>query len=211
MGGVLTAFIIFVLCPSVILGYNLLSRYLKYRETLMMLEHGITPPQPQLPPMQMLQGAPMYPMPQMPAPPPPPVVVYNNQNGAGRGMMVWGLVLAGIGLGLTFALWPIGFIANSASGGSVNFPLGLGPWMLAGFVPLFVGLALILGYVMMRPLPVSGPNPPTPFPTGEGGDIGAYSRAPFGHIPSMPTDAGAIQPEAPDSPPVSGRAGDGPN
>src|SRR5947209_19200482 len=109
MEGVLTAFTIFVLCPGVILGYNLVSRYLKYRETMAMLEHGITPPQPQqpLPPQMQMQGAPMYPMPQMPAPPPPsaiytPPVIYNQQSGAGRGMMIWGLVLSGIGLGLTF-------------------------------------------------------------------------------------------------------------
>ncbi len=142
MTGVLTVFIIFVLFPVVILGFILLSRYLKYRETLTMLQHGITPP----PPPVALHGRPM------PRPPVvvPPVVVQQG-NGGSRGTLIWGLVLSAIGLALTLALLPIGFIANSASGNSVNFPLGLGPWMLVGFVPLFIGLALILGYVIMRP------------------------------------------------------------
>lgn len=151
MEGVLTAFIIFVLFPGVILSFILLSRYLKYRETLTMIQHGITPPPPMMPPMNM-------PPPPMPR---PPVVVQQGNGGAGRGTLIWGLVLTGIGFALTLALWPIGFIANSASGNSINFPLGLGPWMLAGFVPLFVGLALILGYVITRPERGSGRNSPS--------------------------------------------------
>ena len=35
-------------------------------------------------------------------------------------------------------LYPIGFSAGD------NYPLHLGPWMLGGFVPLFLGLGLIL-------------------------------------------------------------------
>ncbi len=164
MTGVLVAFIIFVLFPGVILGFILLSRYLKYRETLTMIQHGITPPLPPPPPMR----------PAPPMMPRPPVVVPQRNEGAGRGTLIWGLVLSAIGLALTLALWPIGFIANSASGNSVNFPLGLGPWMLAGFVPLFVGLALILGYVVTRPERGNVPNPPAPFPYREGGAVGAY-------------------------------------
>lgn len=151
MTGVLTAFIIFVLFPGIILGFILLSRYLKYRETLTMIQHGITPP----PPPMMKPPPPMMPR--------PPVMVQQVNGGAGRGTLIWGLVLSAIGLALTLALWPIGFIANSASGNSVTFPLGLGPWMLAGFVPLFVGVALILGYVVTRP--ERSPNPP-PSPQG---------------------------------------------
>ncbi len=161
MAGVLTAFIIFVLFPGIIFGFILLSRYLKYRETLTMIQHGITPPQP-IPPRM------MSPPPMMPR---PPVGVPQGNGGAGRGTLIWGLVLTGIGIALTLALWPIGFIANSASGNSINFPLGLGPWMLAGFVPLFVGLALTLSYVITRP--ERSPNPPAPFLTGEGGAVGA--------------------------------------
>lgn len=162
MAGVLTVFVIFVLFPGVILGFILLSRYLRYRETLTMIQHGITPP---LPPRPMMMPAP----PMMPR---PPVVVQQGNGGTGRGTLIWGLVLSAIGLALTIALWPIGFIANSASGNSVTFPLGLGPWMLAGFVPLFVGLALILGYVITRP--ERGPTPAA-FPRGEWGAVGAVT------------------------------------
>jgi hypothetical protein len=185
MTGVLTAFIIFVLFPGIILGFILLSRYLKYRETLTMIEHGITPPPPPPPMMPSMPTMPM--MPQRP----PVVVVNRGQGGAGRGTLIWGLVLTGVGLALTLALWPIGFIANSASGNTVNFPLGLGPWMLAGFIPLFIGLALTLAYVIMRP--ERDPNPPAPFPPREGRDIEAYPAprapgTPSGESPFMPTE-----------------------
>lgn len=195
MTGVLVAFIIFVLFPGVILGFILLSRYLKYRETLTMIQHGITPPLPLPPPMR----------PAPPMMPRPPVVVPQRNEGAGRGTLIWGLVLSAIGLALTLALWPIGFIANSASGNSVNFPLGLGPWMLAGFVPLFVGLALILGYVVTRPERGNMLNPPPVhaaqmapapgFPTREGGAIGAYP-APW----TPPASVGNGMPVAPTEP-----------
>ena len=182
MNGVLTAFIIFVLFPGVILGFILASRYLKYRETLTMIEHGINPP----PPRPVM----MSPMPAMPQR--PPVVANRGQGGAGRGTLIWGLVLTGVGLALTLALWPIGFIANSASGNTVNFPLGLGPWMLAGFVPLFVGLALTLAYVIMRP--ERSPNPPAPGPSGEWEAIGSYA-APM--TPSLPSNESPFMPTEP--------------
>ncbi|MDQ2788066.1 MAG: hypothetical protein M3Y58_24060 [Chloroflexota bacterium] len=191
MTGVLTAFIIFVLFPGVILGFILLSRYLKYRETLTMIQHGITPPPPMM------------------APPPlprPPVVMQQRNGGGGRATLIWGLVLTGIGIALTLALWPIGFIANSASGNSINFPLGLGPWMLAGFVPLFVGLALILGYVITRPERESVPNaPPAPWASGflggDGGAPGAYGSTPYGnHSPPVPVET-VVHEEAPEPAP----------
>jgi hypothetical protein len=182
MTNVLVTFIIFVLFPGLILGFILVSRYLRYKETQTMIEHGITPPpqqpiiampppQQQAPPMQQtppMQQAPYVapmpppmsgmparpamqpPPPQMrpPMPPPPPPMPPRPS----RAQLTWGFVLTGVGLGLTFALWPIGLIANSAAGESgVHFPLGLGPWMLAGFIPLFVGLALILAHVISQP------------------------------------------------------------
>jgi len=196
MTGVLTAFIIFVLFPGVILGFILLSRYLKYRETLTMIQHGITPPQQPVmaPPMMM---------------PRPPVAVQQRNGGGGRATLIWGLVLTGIGIALTLALWPIGFIANSASGNSINFPLGLGPWMLAGFVPLFVGLALILGYVITRPERGSDLNPPpaqwaSGFPMGGGGVTGAYGHTPYGNgSPPVPVET-IVHEEASEPAPPTG-------
>ena len=204
MNEVLGIFIIFVLFPGVILGFILVSRYLKYRETLTMIEHGITPPPP--PASHVM----MPPMPQMYAMPPMPPRPVQQQGGPGRGTLIWGLVLSGVGLALTLALWPIGFIANSASGNTVNFPLGLGPWMLAGFVPLFVGLALILGFVIMRP--ERNPNPPAPFPPREGGDVGTYPAHTAQRVPApsmhsvqdsaVPTEA-IVQQEIPEALPPS--------
>ncbi|MBI5838489.1 MAG: hypothetical protein HZB19_00170 [Chloroflexi bacterium] len=56
----------------------------------------------------------------------------------GKGLLRWGIVITAIGTALSLGLYPLGF--DSAQ----NYPLHLGPWMLGGFVPLFLGLGLIL-------------------------------------------------------------------
>ena len=53
-------------------------------------------------------------------------------------LLRWGIVITAIGFALTIGLYSIGF--DSAD----NYPLHLGPWMLGGFVPLFLGIGLIL-------------------------------------------------------------------
>lgn len=55
---------------------------------------------------------------------------------------VWGLGIAGFGVGLSLTLWPIGYIAGVER--TFAAPLHLGPWMAAGLIPLFIGLALIV-------------------------------------------------------------------
>lgn len=57
---------------------------------------------------------------------------------SGKGLLRWGIVLASLGLVLSLGLYFIGF--NSPN----DYPLHLGPWMLGGFVPLFLGLGLVL-------------------------------------------------------------------
>ena len=57
---------------------------------------------------------------------------------AARGLLRWGIVITALGIALSLGLYPIGFSAGN------NYPLHLGPWMLGGFVPLFLGLGLIL-------------------------------------------------------------------
>ncbi len=64
----------------------------------------------------------------------------------GRGALVWGILIAAVGLALCLGLWPLGYFM----GGLTQFPLGLGPWMLVGLLPLFFGLGLILIYVLTR-------------------------------------------------------------
>ena len=54
------------------------------------------------------------------------------------GFLRWGILITGLGLALSLGLYPIGFSAGD------GYPLHLGPWMLGGFVPLFLGLGLIL-------------------------------------------------------------------
>jgi hypothetical protein len=55
-----------------------------------------------------------------------------------KGMLRWGIVTASLGFALSLGFYTIGF--DSAE----NYPLHLGPWMLGGFVPLFLGIGLIL-------------------------------------------------------------------
>ncbi len=57
---------------------------------------------------------------------------------SGKGLLRWGVVIAATGLALSLGLYPIGFDSGR------SYPLHLGPWMLGGFVPLFLGLGLIL-------------------------------------------------------------------
>ena len=65
--------------------------------------------------------------------------------GNGKSTLRFGIVITAMGLALGVGLYPLGFM-----GGGARFPLGLGPWMLAGFLPTFFGLALILIYVLTR-------------------------------------------------------------
>jgi len=60
----------------------------------------------------------------------------------GKGWLRWGIITTILGAALTIALFFIG------SGTGTNYPLGLGPWMLAGLVPLFLGLTLLLIYYL---------------------------------------------------------------
>src|SRR5688572_4724199 len=57
----------------------------------------------------------------------------------GKGLLKWGSVITALGLALSIGLYTIGFVADEDT-----YPLRLGPWMLGGFVPLFLGLGLIL-------------------------------------------------------------------
>jgi hypothetical protein len=64
--------------------------------------------------------------------------------GNGKDTLRWGVVITAVGLALCVGLYPIGLLPGS------SFPLGIGPWMIAGFLPTFFGLGLILIYVLTR-------------------------------------------------------------
>lgn len=55
-----------------------------------------------------------------------------------RPFLRWGIIITALGLALTVGLYPIGFFAGD------GYPLHLGPWMLGGLIPLFLGLGLVL-------------------------------------------------------------------
>jgi len=57
---------------------------------------------------------------------------------SGKGLLRWGILVTALGFALTLGLYAIGFASAD------NYPLHLGPWMLGGFVPLFLGMGLIL-------------------------------------------------------------------
>lgn len=54
------------------------------------------------------------------------------------GVLHWGVLTTALGFALTLGLFFGNFRASEL------YPLPLGPWMLGGFVPLFLGIGLIL-------------------------------------------------------------------
>jgi hypothetical protein len=61
----------------------------------------------------------------------------------GKGLLIWGILVTATGLALCLGLYPLGLIGNGMA-----FPFGLGPWMIAGFLPLFIGIGLVLVYIL---------------------------------------------------------------
>ena len=65
-------------------------------------------------------------------------------SGNGKDSLRWGVVITAVGLALCAGLYPIGLLPGN------SFPLGMGPWMIAGLLPTFFGLGLILIYVLTQ-------------------------------------------------------------
>jgi len=61
-----------------------------------------------------------------------------SESKSNKRILSWGIVITAIGFALTLGLYAMGFTSAE------NYPLRLGPWMLGGFVPLFLGIGLIL-------------------------------------------------------------------
>jgi hypothetical protein len=61
-----------------------------------------------------------------------------------RGTLGWGIALSALGLALVLGMWPIGFVVDKP------YPLHFGPWMLVGLIPLFIGLGLLIVYLITR-------------------------------------------------------------
>jgi hypothetical protein len=102
------------------LSFLSLRRYLEHRERMAMIARGITPPDKRrnTRPQSLLVRR--------------------------AGVLQGGLITAMVGLALTLGLYPIGFYVPQSLVG----PYHLGPWLLAGLIPLAVGCALILGHYL---------------------------------------------------------------
>ena len=71
-------------------------------------------------------------------------LVKPTRNGNGNSALIWGIILAAVGVALIIGLWPLGVMFKT------DLPLAFGPWMLVGLLPLFFGLALVLIHVLTR-------------------------------------------------------------
>ena len=74
------------------------------------------------------------------------------RGGDGKDTLRWGIMLTAVGLALCVGLYPIGLL------GGTRWFLGLGPWMLAGLLPTFFGVGLIVIYVLTREEPAKNGN-----------------------------------------------------
>ena len=105
-----------------IFGTVVLMRWFKHREILALAEKGLLPAQ---------------------------YAQYMSAS-RGRGLLGWGIALVALGLALMIGLWPIGFVTQAPHTGESLYPLNFGPWMLAGLIPLFIGLALLITHFLTR-------------------------------------------------------------
>jgi hypothetical protein len=60
----------------------------------------------------------------------------------GKSNLKTGILLASVGLALILGMLPLGAVTS--------FPLGFGPWMILGLLPLFIGLGMVLIHVVTR-------------------------------------------------------------
>lgn len=102
------------------LSFLSLRRYLEHRERMAMIARGITPPDKRRNTL-------------------PQALLIRR-----AGVLQGGLITAMVGMALTLGLYPIGFYVPQSLVG----PYHLGPWLLAGMIPLAVGCALILGHYL---------------------------------------------------------------
>jgi hypothetical protein len=113
----------------VFLSFLSLRRYLEHRERMAMIIRGITPPDKRRNTL------------------PKPLLMRR------AGVLQGGLITAMVGLALTLGLYPIGFMVPPA----LVAPYHIGPWLLAGLIPLAVGSALIIGHYLTPGRPVEMP------------------------------------------------------
>ena len=156
----------------VFLSFLTLRRYMEHRERMAMILRGITPPEKQ------------------------PNTLSRSKLARRTGVLQGGLITAMVGLALTIGLYPIGFLVPPQLTG----PDHLGPWMLAGLIPLAVGIALILGHYLTpgRPIDLADGAP-------EAQPGGSVSRAHQSSPLASQSSAGQHSPGEPSTFPEPGR------
>jgi len=118
-----------------IFGTIVLTRWFKHREVMALVEKGLLPEQ-----YAQYTGA--------------------SRGRGNRGLLGWGIALAMLGVALMIGLWPIGFVTRVPHSGESLYPLNFGPWMLVGLIPLFIGLALLITYLLTRKEEAPAPEAP---------------------------------------------------
>jgi hypothetical protein len=146
----------------VFLSFLSLRRYLEHRERMAMIIRGITPPDKRRNTLST------------------PLLVRRT------GVLQGGLITAMVGLALTLGLYPIGYIVPPAIVG----PYHLGPWLLAGLIPLAVGSALIIGHYLTPGRPVETP------PAARTDDLEHQTNRPEHSTPSPWSISGRAEPIA---------------
>lgn len=151
----------------VFLSFLTLRRYMEHRERMAMILRGITPPEKQ------------------------PNTLSRPKLARRAGVLQGGLITAMVGLALTIGLYPIGFLVPP----SLTTPDRLGPWLLAGLIPLAVGIALILGHYLTPGRPVDLVDGEPEEQTGEPVSH-AYQSSPSAaqsaEVPSSPDKPGGF-------------------
>jgi hypothetical protein len=127
---------------TIIFGSLVLIRWFRHREIIAMVDKGLLPEQYAQPSSAERGRFSLVIEDDITQPP---------SAGRGHRLVGWGIALAALGLALMIGLWPIGFVAGR------SYPLYFGPWMLAGLIPLFIGLGLLITYYLTRQ-----EEPPTP-------------------------------------------------
>lgn len=75
---------------------------------------------------------------------------------SGSAALRGGLITAMVGLAVTIGLYTLGFLLPPSLGSA---PGHIGPWLLPGLIPLFVGLALVVSHYLAPPQPSSTAAP----------------------------------------------------
>jgi hypothetical protein len=122
---------------TLLFGTLVLIRWIRYRETLAMVERGLTPAE-----------------------------VPKARNGNGKGTLVWGIIVTAVGLALMcgFLAWfsvPMLTMGTMTMGDLSSVAIA-GMLATPGLMVIFIGVALIIIYFVTRPEPTAEPLEETP-------------------------------------------------